>query len=1104
MNNNNNATTERHPGFSGTLTRATIRSPLTPLFLVAAFLLGIMALLSIPREEEPQISVPMVDIIVQADGLRADDAAELVTKPLEEIVRSINDVEHVYSQTNDDKVMVTARFLVGTNADSAILRVHEKIRANYNRMPIGIPEPLIIGRGIDDVAVAVLTLSPRPQAADRWSAGDLHRLAEELRSELIKVDNVGLTYISGGDPNTIRIEPDPEKLALYGITFQQLVAKIQGANRSFVAGEVREQGKTLSVVAGQTLAGVPDIGLLLVTARSGRPVYVRDVARVVIGPALSEHRVMTLRPDDAEADKKGENPLKGAAREWAPAPAVSLAIAKRSGSNAVEVCRSILERVEKLKGSLIPADIQVEVTRDYGETANEKTNELLFHLCLATVSIVILIGFSIGWREALVTLIVIPVTILLTLFAANLMGYTINRVSLFALIFSIGILVDDAIVVIENIARHRAMKDGRTPVQAAIDAVAEVGNPTIVATLTVVAALLPMLFVSGLMGPYMAPIPVNASAAMLFSFFVAVAVAPWLLLKISARAPDHAGHAHGESEGRLGQCYRKIATPIIHTRKTALRFLLLVGGATLLSFVLFATRSVTVKLLPFDNKSELALILDMKEGTSLEDTERLLLRLAEIVRDVPEVRSIQSYAGTAAPFNFNGLVRHYYLRQSPELGELQINLVGKSERARTSHAIALDIRKRIKSLALPEGAVLKLAEVPPGPPVLATLLAEIYGPDQASRQKTVEEVKKLFASVPYIVDIDDSIGEPRPRLHIEIDQDRLEFFGVEQQDVYDTIQALFGGVSVGYSHRGQGREPLEISIRLPKTDLNWNERLASTPIPANALPGDRSVVELGDVVRISEEPGSPTLFRHNGHFTDMVMAELAGAYEAPVYAMLDVGKKIAAHDWGAEGGAPTIRFHGQPDSPLESVLLWDGEWEITYVTFRDMGIAFGAALLGIYVLVVAQFRSFKLPLVILTPVPLTLIGIIFGHWLFGAAFTATSMIGFIALSGIIVRNSILLVDFIRHGRGEGKSLRAVLLEAGAVRFKPIALTALAAMIGAVTILGDPIFQGLAISLLFGLASSTALTVLVIPAIYIVLRDDGKPLSSVPLNKQGEF
>ncbi|WP_321389804.1 efflux RND transporter permease subunit [Emcibacter sp.] len=1066
----------KNPGLSGRLTQATIQSPLTPLFLIAAFMLGLMALFSIPREEEPQISVPLVDIQVQANGVRASDAAELITKPLEEIIKSIDGVEHVYSQTADDQVLVTARFLVGTSADNAILRVHEKIRANYDRIPTGIPEPLVSGRGINDVATVVLSLSPKPEVADRWSEADLYRLVDEVQSELIKVDNVGLTYIVGGSPESIRIEPDPERLALYGITLTQLVGKIQGANRSFAAGLLREQGQSHIAIAGNTLSGTPDIGLLLITSQNGKPVYVRDVADIVIGPALSEYRVMMMRPaEDGSLYRT---------------PAINLALSKRAGSNAVVVSGDILKRVEILKSSLIPEEIEVDVTRNYGETADEKANELLFHLFLATISIVILIGFAIGWREAGVTLVIIPVTILLTLFAANLMGYTINRVSLFALIFSIGILVDDAIVVIENIARHWAMNDGRPRIQATIEAVAEVGSPTVIATLTVIAALLPMLFISGLMGPYMAPIPVNASAAMLFSFFVAVVVAPWLLLKISPS--EAAGHAHHEEgQGRLGKLYRNVAAPIIRTRKRALFFLIIVGVMTFLSFILFATRSVTVKLLPFDNKSELQIVVDLAEGASLEDTERLLYLTADLIRHVPEIELMQSYAGTAAPFNFNGLVRHYYLRQSPELGELQINLIGKSGRDRTSHEIALDIRDRLKDLVLPGGASLKVVEVPPGPPVMATLLAEIYGPDQQTRQRTVDEVKKIFAEVPYIVDIDDSIGEPRPRLHVSIDQERLEFFGVEQQDVYDTIQALIGGISVGYSYRGEGRDPLEIFIGQPKSALVWTETLASTPVPLTALPGQSSNVELGDVVRVTIEEGSPILFRHNGHFTDMVMAELSGGFEAPVYGMLDVEKLIKTHDWG-NLTPPTIKFHGQPEDPMQSTLLWDGEWEITYVTFRDMGIAFALALVGIYVLVVGQFGSFKLPLVILTPVPLTLIGIIFGHWIFGAAFTATSMIGFIALAGIIVRNSILLVDFIRHGSGQGLSLRDILLEAGAVRFKPILLTALAAMIGAVTILSDPIFQGLAISLLFGLTSSTLLTVLVIPAIYVVLRDDEGP------------
>ena len=1057
-------------GFSGRLTRATIRSPLTPLFLLAALAAGLVALLTIPREEEPQISVPMVDIVVQANGLKAPDAVELVTKPLESIVKAISGVEHVYSQTQDDRSVVTVRFNVGINEDDAVLRVNDKIRANIDKIPIGIPEPLIVGRGINDVAVVVLTLSPQPDAAARWTDKDLYDVAVKLRTELTKVDDIGTSYIVGTGPEEIRVEPDPEKLSLFGVTLQQLVAKVRDANRAFVAGSVRDAGAMRTLAAGQTLRGVPDIGLLLLTTRDGRPVYVRDVAQTVIGPSTIESRVWNLTP---------------AQDGWQRVPAASLALAKRAGANAVVVSQAIVERVATLQGRLIPSDLRVEVTRDYGRTANDKANELLFHLGLATVSIVALIALAIGWREAVVTLVVIPTTILLTLFAARLMGYTINRVSLFALIFAIGILVDDAIVVVENIARHWAMRDGRNRMQAAIEAVAEVGNPTIVATLTVVAALLPMLFVSGLMGPYMAPIPANASAAMLFSFFVAMVVAPWLLLKLSPTEAA-AGDGHHD-EGRLGRLYRRVATPLLRSRARAWIFLLAVGVATIGACTLFYTENVTVKLLPFDNKSELQVVLNLPEGSSLEDTERALFAAADIVRGLPEVRSVQAYAGAAAPFNFNGLVRHYYMRQSPELGDLQINLAEKSDRGRASHAIALDLRRRLRALNLPQGSTLQVVEVPPGPPVLATLLAEIYGPDATTRRAVAEEVKALFRSVPFIVDVADSYGHPRPRLRISIDQDELEYFGVEQSDVYDTVQALFGGIPVGYSHRGEERDPIEIRIGLPKRDLSWDERLAATPVPANTLPGSKTVVELGQVVRTEKEQGSAVLFRRDGHFADMVMAELAGAFEAPIYGMLAVDSAIAQHDWG-DLPKPIISFRGQPADESRPTLLWDGEWEITYVTFRDMGAAFGVAMLGIYILVVAQFRSFKLPLVILTPIPLTLIGIVLGHWLFGAPFTATSMIGFIALAGIIVRNSILLVDFVRHGAGQGQTLRHVLLSAGAIRFKPILLTALSAMIGAATILTDPIFQGLAISLLFGLASSTLLTVLVIPAIYVVLRD----------------
>jgi multidrug efflux pump subunit AcrB len=1060
-------------GLAGHLTRAFIASPLTPLFLLAAFALGLVALVTLPREEEPQISVPMVDIHVEANGLKAEDAVKLVTEPLETIVKSIDGVEHVYSQTEDDGTVVTARFLVGTNADAAILRVHEKIRANMNRIPVGIPEPLIVGRGIDDVAIVVVTLTPTPAAAERWTANDLTRLARELQVEVLKLPDIGLTYIVGQQPEEIRVEPDPEKLSLYGITLQQLAAKVAGANRSFQTGRVREKGEQRTLVAGQTLQSLSEIGNLLLTARDGRPVYVRDVATVVLATEPNEARVTSVSKTAA-----------GLART----PAVSLAIAKRPGTNAVVIAHSIVERLAQARGQIFPADVEMTVTRNYGETANEKANELLFHLGLATVSIVILVGFAIGWREALVVAVVIPTTILLTLFSARIMGYTLNRVSLFALIFSIGILVDDAIVVIENIARHWAMKDGRPRAQAAIEAVAEVGNPTVVATLTVVAALLPMLFVSGMMGPYMSPIPSNASAAMLFSFFVAVILTPWLMMKFGGGA-HAAAHGHDAAQGGwLGRAYIKVAEPVLRTRKRSWIFLIAVGVVTLASLGLIYTKHVTVKLLPFDNKTDLQVVVDLPKGASVEDTDRALQAMVERLAGVAEVVSFQTYAGTAAPFNFNGLVRHYYLRAQPQQGDIAVNLAPKDARSRASHDVALELRARLKDLPLPEGTIVKVVEPPPGPPVLGTLLAEIYGPDPETRRAVAAKVRETFAGVPFIVDVEDSFRNRPERVRIAIDQDNLEYYRVEQGDVYDTIRTFGGGSTVGYSHRGGGRSPIPIRIALSKGERVVDERTLATPVPANALPGERAIVELGDVVSVTREQASYPIFRHNGRAAEMVTAELAGAFEAPVYGMLAVSDAIARADWG-NVPKPSIALHGQPDDESRPVLLWDGEWEVTWVTFRDMGAAFAVAILGIYILVVAQFGSFKLPLVILTPIPLTFIGIMLGHWMFGAPFTATSMIGFIALAGIIVRNSILLVDFIRHARTAERPLIDVLLEAGAIRFKPILLTAIAAMIGAAVILTDPIFQGLAISLLFGLMSSTALTVLVIPAIYVVLRGE---------------
>lgn len=1055
-------------GLAGRLTRAFITSPLTPLILLASLAMGLIALVSLPREEEPQISVPLVDIHVRADGLRARDAIKLVTEPLETIVKGIDDVEHVYSDTRDDRVIVTARFDVGVSADTAILRVRDRILANIDRIPVGIPQPLVVGRGINDVPIVALTFSPA-EGQESVTAADLTRIAREVEVRLSRIDNVGLSYLVGTTDEALRVAPNPEKLALYGITLQQLAGKVQGANSAAPAGLLRDSGDQIPLVIGETLSTPEEIGNLELTARDGRTVFVRDVATVAFVSDLDEHHVATLtRSVDGRVDRN---------------PAVTLALAKRAGSNAVTVAEEVLHRVEEMKGDLIPDSVTIEITRDYGETANEKANELLFHLALATVSIVVLVLLAIGWREAIVVAIVIPVTILLTLFAAWIMGYTLNRVSLFALIFSIGILVDDAIVVIENIARHWGLrKEGQSRMSAAIAAVAEVGNPTIVATLTVVVALLPMLFVSGLMGPYMSPIPANASAAMIFSFFIAVMITPWLMLKVAGRAPVHHVEDGEDPGGRMGHMYAVLARPILRNKSLSALFLIVVTVLSFGSLGLLYTKDVTVKLLPFDNKSELAIMIDLPEGSSVEATDAVVQQAARIAMDLSEVVSAQTHAGTAAPFNFNGLVRHYYLRQSPEMGEVQVNLEAKHHRDRVSHDIALDLRARLSELDVPAGTVLKVVEPPPGPPVIATLMAEIYGPDPETRRTVAAKVRSAFEDVDYVVDVDDSYGERSRRLRAELLPTDLDFYRVQEADVLDTLRLLNGSTTVGYSHRGEGRRPIPIVIARDQAERVLDAEALSIPVPANALPGGRGVVELGDVISLHEEKASYPVFRHNGMDAIMVTGELAGAFEAPLYGMLDIATRLDAMDW-EDGQKPEIRLNGQPDSTNSPVLLWDGEWEVTWVTFRDMGAAFGVALLGIYILVVAQFGSFRLPLVILTPVPLTFLGIMVGHWLFDAPFSATSMIGFIALAGIIVRNSILLVDFIRHADPDQRVTVEILVEAGATRFKPILLTAIAAMIGAGVILFDPIFQGLALSLLFGLASSTAFTVLVIPAIY---------------------
>ncbi len=1059
-------------GISGGLTAATIRSPLTPLLLLAAIIVGLIATITIPREEEPQISVPMVDIMVPAPGLSTNEVVELVAKPLETIVKGVDGVEHVYTQAEDNGVMVTARFLVGSDPEDASVRINKQIDANRDKIPAGVGNPKISVKGINDVPIVVMTLSPKRGTPGQWGPEQLMQIAGKLRTEMAKVNDVGTSFIVGGQDNVVRITPDPARMALHNVPMSAIMGAVGQGNRRQPAGNLRQDGASQSLIAGEQLGSVEAVRLLAVGSTVGGTVLLQDVANISVGPSEMQQQSWRWAKDN-----KGQ---------WYHAPAVSVAIAKRAGANAVTVSETVVERLESLKGTLIPDGVTVDITRNYGESANEKANELIFHLALATVSIVLLIVFAIGWREAAVTAIVIPTTIMLTMFASNIMGFTINRVSLFALIFSIGILVDDAIVMIENIARHWGMNDGRGRAQAAIDAVAEVGNPTIIATLTVVAALLPMLFVSGLMGPYMAPIPINASAAMVFSFFVAVIIAPWLMLKFAGNAPAH-GHEEGHVD-KLGRLYGRMAGPIIASKRASWIFLIAVGIATLLACSMFYFKAVTVKLLPFDNKSEVQLVIDMPEGSSLEDTARITEFAASVARSLPEAVAMESYVGTSAPFNFNGLVRHYFLRDRPEMGDVMITLSHKEERSRASHDIALELREKLAAVTLPNGASIKVVETPPGPPVMATLLAEVYGPDAESRRKTAAVLEGIFRSVPYIVDVDSSTGVQRPQVELVPDRSRLAFYGVPESQVFDSIGAMSGVQTVGYVPQGDGASPLPLQIGLAQDQRNLNSSFLDTPV---AVTPTGQMLRLGDVVSEKRSMGDFPQFRRNGRAAIMVTAEMAGEYEAPIYGLMAVQEKVDAYDWAKAGLAkPIISLNGQPDDESATSMLWDGEWEITWATFRDMGAAFMVALLAIYALVVGQFRNFKVPLVILTPIPLTLIGIVIGHMLFNAPFTATSMIGFIALAGIIVRNSILLVDFINHLKGQGHNLREVLLQAGMIRFKPIVLTAAAAMIGAAVILTDPIFQGLAISLLFGLASSTLLTVLVIPAIYIVLRDKG--------------
>ncbi len=1052
-------------GISGRIARLFLRSELTPLLALAAMLLGVFAVLVTPREEEPQIDVTMANIIVPFPGASAPQVESLVASPMEQVLGEIDGVKHVYSVSRPGVAILTVQFEVGEPRNEAIVRLYNAVYSNRDWRPegLGVLEPLIKPKGIDDVPVLSMTLWTRD--ADR-GAYELRQVAHAIEAEIKRVPGTRNVYTIGGPDDTVHVSLDPQRLAGHGLTVLGLLGSLKAANIVLHAGDVVGDAGVVPVQAGEFLAHRDDVAEVVVGMQDGRPVYLEDVADVRAGPDQPEQYVK-FGAGAASAARGIE--LVG------DAPAVTIAVSKQPGRNAIDVTDQVIERVEALKGTYIPEGIEATVTRNYGETANDKAQKLIQKLMFATVSVIILVVVAVGWREAIVVGAAVIVTLAATLFASWAWGFTINRVSLFALIFSIGILVDDAIVVVENIHRHLLMGGG-SPDQIVPRAVDEVGGPTILATFTVIAALLPMAFVSGLMGPYMAPIPINASMGMLISLAIALVFTPWLSRRLLANLqPTHAAHGAGPSridafaETVLGRFLRGA-----ESRKRRHRLYGGIGLAILLAISLVGVQWVVMKMLPFDNKSEFQIVVDMPEGTPLEKTARVLDELASAVAQVPEVTDYQIYVGTAAPINFNGLVRQYYLRSGPNVGDIQVNLTDKHERDRKSHEIALDARPRLAEIGKRFGAVVQVVEVPPGPPVQAPIVAEIYGPFYEAMRSVTLQVRDVFLETPDIVDVDSSIEAPARRVIVSVDRSKAALLGVSQEAAVSTLAAALSGQDVTYLHAGRERYPVPVRLELPVAEKSELASVLALEVPATG--GTR--IPLSEIVTVSESTWEGAIYHKDLLPVAYVTGDMAGDIDSPLYGMFGIIGKL-----GDSYPAIEQRYITQPANPEGFSVKWDGEWQITYDTFRDMGLAYSVGLILIYLLVVAQFKSYAVPLVIMAPIPLTIIGVMPGHALLGAQFTATSMIGMIALAGIIVRNSILLVDFINLEVAAGRELVDAVIRAAAVRAKPIVLTGLAAMVGAFFILDDPIFNGLAVSLIFGILVSTALTLVVIPILY---------------------
>ncbi|MES9958983.1 MAG: efflux RND transporter permease subunit [Sedimenticola sp.] len=1048
-------------GLAGNIARLFIESPLSPLLLLATLFIGMLGLMFTPRQEDPEISVPMVDVFISYPGVSAEQVAALAIDPLERMMSEIPGVKHVYSASQREQGMVTVRFIVGEELGPSIVKVHDKLQSNLDKMPPGVSMPLVKPKGIDDVPVVTITLW-----SDQTDDSSLRTLAQDVLQRLKEVKDTGQGFVVGGRPREIRIEVDPGRLAGFDVTLDTLAATIRSANGEKGTGSMETKDTSFRVSSGAFLKSAEDVARLVVTSRHGQPVYVRDLARVVDGPAEAEQLVMY---HSGPAGIAGEPVTEGAA-------AVTIALAKKEGTNGVTIADNILERLESLKGSLVPENVHASITRNYGKTANDKVNELLAALLGAAIAVSLLCWITIGTRPALVVIVIIPVVILITIWSAWILDYTINRVSLFALIFAIGILVDDATVVVENIFR-RWLHDDTTSVETAVDAVREVGNPTIIATLTVLAALLPMGFVSGMMGPYMLPIPLLASVAMIFSLFAAFVFTPWFAMKLrpSMGSLKRAEVREGKIQDGIGRYYRPFIEPLVNSRFKGRVFLWGIVASFFLACSMFYTQAVTVKMLPFDNKPEFNVVINMPEGTSLPVTANLTYRMVRALRELPEVTAMQSYVGTASPFNFNGMVRHYYLRQASWEADIQVMLTDKGERDRSSHELAVAARALLTPLAREHGARIAVVEMPPGPPVLQTVVAEVYGPDDQTRRQVTRDLQQMFEQVENLVDVDTYMTDEYERWHFAVDTEKATRRGVSVESINRNLDMAMGGYRLGDVKRGSVLEPTYLVMQLP---LNRRSELAKLAVLPVASESGQTVPlsELGQFKRIAEER---VVYHKDLRTIEYVTGEMEGRLGAPIYGMLGVEAQL--NDYTApDGVSMTGTLTGAPGKSGVSAFEWSGEWVVTYETFRDLGLAFAAALVLIYILLVWEFGNFIQPAIIMAPIPLTLIGIIPGHWILGAEFTATSMIGFIALAGIEVRNSILLVDFAKNEMHSGKKVREAVIMAGQIRMRPIWVTDLTMMAGAFAILFDPIFQGMAISLLFGPVVATSLTLIVVP------------------------